>query len=324
MSEPPATSPAPAPSPPVPVVEGPAPTAPAEVVAPADLRPPAKWWQRLSWYLGAMLLASILVTCGMQLWKRDLHAPFYYDLDAMLYLPLTRNIIEQGFWNCWHADRMGAPGRQELYDFPIIDFAHFFLMWVLGQILPPVLDGYNNHIAPSLGFHRFEFDALVVYNAYSLMGYPLTVLTTMWVLRWMKLSLPVAALGGLLYAFLPYHQERYHYHYFLAAYWWVPVSLVPALAICQGNFPFFRRSADGHYAPLVINWRAVWATARGAVRFSFSAWKTAIGWAFRATWTALRALFTWRSLGYLALGAVTASAGAYYAFFACATYGFAG
>ena len=49
---------------------------------------------------------------------------------------------------------------------------------------------------------------------------------------------PAAAVGGLLYAFLPYHQERYHYHYFLAAYWWVPVSLVPAFILSELKVSF--------------------------------------------------------------------------------------
>jgi hypothetical protein len=261
--------------------------------------PRTTWRERLAWYSGAMLSACILVTCGMQLWKRDLHAPFYYDLDSLLYLPLARSVIEQGFWNCWHIDRLGWPGTQELFDFPIIDFLHFVFLWAIG---------------------RFVSDTLLVYNIYSLLCYPLTVLTAMWVFRWLKLSLPAAAVGGILYAFLPYHQERYHYHYFLAAYWWVPVSLVPALAICKGDFPFFRRGPDGLYPPVTIEW----PTAKAALRGSGAAWKAILGWAGRATWSALGRLFTVGSLGWIAMGVVTASAGAYYAFFACASAAFAG
>ena len=174
----------------------------------------------------------------MQLWNRDLHAPFYYDLDALLYLPLVKTTIEHG--SHWQTDRMGAPGIQELYDFPIIDNLHFAILWLLGHVFS---------------------DLLLVYNVYSLMTYPLTALIAMWVLRWLKLSLPAAALGGLLYAFLPYHQERYQYHYFLAAYWWVPVSLVPAIALCKGDFPYFHRGPDGHFLPFTIHWPQVWACA---------------------------------------------------------------
>ena len=299
MSEPPAllpdpASPAPAPAEPPALPQ-------AESTVPADLAPPARRRERLAWYVGAMLLSVVLATVGMQLWNRDLHAPFYYDLDALLYLPLVKTTLENG--SHWRTERLGAPGEQELYDFPIIDYLHFAILWALGRVIP---------------------DVLLVYNIYSLLTYPLTVLTAMWVMRWLKLSLPAAAVGGLLYAFLPYHQERYHYHYFLAAYWWVPVSLVPALAICKGEFPFFRRGADGQFPPVSINWRMVWVTARGAVRGSRAAWKAVVAWSARATLTVLRVLFTWRSLGQILIGAVTASAGAYYAFFACAAYAFAG
>lgn len=291
MSEPPATAPDPAPT--VPALEGPA--------EPADLAPPAAWRERLAWYVGAMLLSGVLATVGMQLWNRDLHAPFYYDLDVLLYLPLVKTTLEHGSHT--RTERLGAPGEQELYDFPIIDHLHFVILWALGRFIP---------------------DLLVVFNVYSLLTYPLTVLTAMWVLRWLKLSLAAAAVGGLLYAFLPYHQERYHFHYFLAAYWWVPVSLVPALAIGKGEFPFFRRGADGRYPPVSIAWPVVWATARAAARGSGAAWKRACAWGARATRAVLRELFTRRGFGQIALGAMTASTGAYYAFFACASYAFAG
>jgi hypothetical protein len=294
MSEPPAPPPEDFPAADVPA---------AEAAAPADLAPAPSRRARLAWYAGTVFLAAALAAGGMQLWKRDLHAPFYYDLDGLLYLPLVRGVVEQGFWNCWHNDRLGAPGRQELYDFPIIDFLHFAFLWAISRVWP---------------------DVILTYNIYSLLCYPLTALTAMWVMRWLRLSLPAAAVGGLLYAFIPYHQERFQYHYFLAAYWWVPVSMLPALAICKGNFPFFRRGPDGQYPPVAIDWPAVGATAKAAARGSGAAWKSVLGWVLRSARTALRELFTWRGLRYAALGAVTASAGAYYAFFACATYGFAG
>lgn len=245
MSEPPATAPD-------------APTLPA---APADLAPPPSRRERFAWYAGAALLALVLVCAGLRVGAQDLGAPFYYDLDSLLYLPWVKNIILHG--THWHNDRLGAPGTQELYDFPVIDYLHFGALWVIG---------------------RFTSDIFFAYNLYHLLTYPLTVLTAMAALRWLKLSLPAAAVGGLLYAFLPYHQERYQYHYFLAAYWVVPLSLIPALAICKGELPLFPLAPDG------------------ARRFKLSS---------AALWPLL-------------IGGLTASAGAYYAFFACAVYAFVG
>lgn len=238
------------------------PVLPADPPAPADLAPPPSLWARLAWYVGSMVLSLVLIVLAFQLWKRDLRAPFYYDLDSMLYLPLVRTTVETG--SHWENPRLGAPGQQELYDFPIIDFVHFKFLWLIG---------------------RFTSEVLFVYHIYSLLTYPLTVLTSMGVLRWLRLSLPASAVGALLYAFLPYHQERYHYHYFLAAYWWVPVSLVPALALCKGDLPFFAPRGDGTRRWNLLSWASVW---------------------------------------WVVLGAVTAAAGAYYAFFACAVIAFAG
>lgn len=295
MSEPPATpsDPSVAPSP----AGGSAP------VAPADRLPLPSLRERAAWYAGAMVVCALLITGGMQLWNRDLKAPFYYDNDGLLYLPLIRAVVEQGFWNCWHTDRLGAPYGQELHDFPVIDFLHFAIFWALGKVFS---------------------DVLMVYNAYTLLAYPLTTLTAMWVFRWLKLSLPAAAVGGILYALIPHHQERYQFHTFLAFYWWVPVSMVPAFAICMGNFPFFRRCPDGAYPPLDYDRAALWADLKGAARGSKASWRALLGYGWRAAKFGLRALFTRSAFGHILLGAVTASSGAYYAFFACACYAFAG
>ena len=103
--------------------------------------------------------------------------------------------------------------------------------------------------------------------------------------RHLRLSLPAAAVGGLLYSFLPFHYQRWENHYFLAAYWLVPLSLLPSFAICRGNLPFFTREPNGAYR---------------------------------------RDLTSWRTLGYVVLGIAIASGGAYYAFFTCALLAFAG
>lgn len=291
MSEPPA-EPTAAPAPPA---------APPDPVAPADLAPVPTRRERAAWYAGSMIVASVLVSAGLRLDSQDLHAPFYYDQDALLYLPLVKTTVEHG--THWRNERMGAPGIQELYDFPIIDYVHLGSLWLLSRVTP---------------------DYLVAYNLYNLLTYPLTVLTAMIVLRWLKLSLPAAAAGALLYAFLPYHQERYQYHYFLAAYWVVPLSLMPVLALCKGEFPFFRRGPDGTFPPLALNWRATGDTARAALRRDRAAFRAILKWAWGAAGAALRRLVRVSTLGYLLLGAATAASGAYYAFFACATYAFAG
>jgi hypothetical protein len=234
-----------------------------EQAAPADLVVPPKWWERLAWYFGSALLSCLLIYAGLRLDQADLKAPFYYDLDSLLILPMVKSTVERGFGGHWRTERLGAPGILELHDFPVIDHLHFFLIWLLGKVVP---------------------DLGLLYNLYFLLTFPLTTLTAMIAFRQLRLTLPAAAVGGLLYSFLPYHYQRWENHYFLAAYWMVPLSLLPAFAICKGEFPFFRRLAEGCYQKKFVSWG---------------------------------------SLGYVVLALAIASSGAYYAFFTCAFIAFA-
>lgn len=234
---------------------------PAPALAPADRVPPPTPRERFAWYAGAVALTVILLAAGYRLDAADLAAPFYYDEDSLLILPMVKATLERG--SHWRNERMGYPGVMELHDFPVVDHLHFALIWVLGRVVSNVV---------------------VVYNLYYLLTYPLTTLAAMVALRRLGLTLPAAAVGGLLYAFLPYHYMRGENHYFLSAYWLVPLSLLPLFALFKGELPFFRRD-------------------RG--RYAFRPWSR-------------------DALGQVVLGAATASAGAYYAFFACALYAFGG
>lgn len=237
----------------------------ADQLAPADLEPRPRWWERLAWYAGSLLVTSILVFFGLRLDRADLKAPFYYDLDALLILPMVKATVERGPCGHWRNERLGAgvttpdrPQFQELYDYPVIDLLHFSLIWLLSKVVSNVV---------------------VLFNLYFLLTFPLTTLTAMIAFRQLRLTLPGAAVGGLLYSFLPFHYQRWENHYFLAAYWLVPLAFLPIFAICRGMFPFFRRGADGSYQRWVLSWQ---------------------------------------SFGHVLLAAAIASAGAYYAFFTCA------
>ncbi len=231
----------------------------APAVSPA---PAGRWYAEAGWHLLAALVTVGVLVGGLRLDKADLHAPFAYEYDALLILPLVKATVERG--SHWRNERLGAPGIQELHDFPVIDHLHFGLIWVLGRAFP---------------------DPVVVFNLFYLLTYPLTTLTGMFVLRRVGLSVPAAGTGGLLYAFQPYHYLRGQMHYFLSAYYVVPLTLLVTLWVCRGRLPFFRREPDGRY------------------RF--------------APWSG-------DALAAFLVGVATASAGAYYAFFACALLACAG
>ena len=278
--------------------------APEEPPAPADVLPPPRAWVRLAWYAGTVLVTSVLAVFGQgvvrfdpatgRLTATDLSAPFTTDADAMLILPLVKAFVETG--THWHNDRAGCPGDprltdvgypvgQELYDFPVIDHLHFAILWLMGRVIP---------------------DVVVVFNLYYLLTYPLTALTTMLVFRWLRFTLPAAAVAGLLYAFLPYHYLRYEHHYFLAAYWVVPLSLTPMFQLLRGGHPLLDRGAG---------WPArVREKVEGGLR--------RVPRVIPAVIVVGKALSP-ANVGQVVLAAATASAGAYYAFFACGVYAIA-
>jgi hypothetical protein len=230
---------------------------------PAPTRHPAgRWYAEAAWSLVPALIAVGVLVAGLRLDRADFHAPFTYEYDALLVLPLVKATVETG--THWHNDRLGAPGVQELHDFPVVDHLHFAVIWLLGRFFP---------------------DPVVVFNLFHLLTYPLTAVTATFVLRRLGLSVPAAGAGGLLYAFQPYHYLRGQMHYFLAAYYVVPLTLLVTLWVCRGRLPFFVKGQDGRY--------------RFQVR-------------------------TWDTLAAVLVGVATASAGAYYAFFGCALLACAG
>ena len=68
----------------------------ADQTAPADMEPVPKLRERLAWYSGAIVLTCILVFFGLRLDRVDPRAPFYYDLDSLLILPMVKATAERG------------------------------------------------------------------------------------------------------------------------------------------------------------------------------------------------------------------------------------
>ncbi len=168
--------------------------------------------RRLPAYVTCAALACGFLAYGLRLDRTDLTVPLLDEADALLILPMVVAQHEGG--THWVTDRLGAPGRQELYDFPVIDHLHFAAIALLD---------------------RATGDPVVAFNLYFLLTYPLTALCAMAAGRCLGLSLPAAGCLGLLYAFLPYHQVRGLSHYFLSAYYLVPLALVVVVNLALGR-----------------------------------------------------------------------------------------
>lgn len=224
--------------------------------------PPFRWWSSALGYLAAVGVTAAVLVIGLHLRDADLSCPFAYENDALLILPMVKATVETG--THWRNERLGAPGVQELHDFPVVDHLHFAAIWLIGRFTP---------------------DAVVAFNLYHLLTYPLAAVTAMAVFRRFGVCVPLAAAGGILYAFQPFHYLRGEVHYFLSAYYILPLGLMVALWTCLGTIPFFPPDDTGRR-------RFRLRDGRG--------------------WTAV------------VVAALTSSAGAYYAFFTCAVLAAAG
>src|SRR5262245_60190663 len=109
---------------------------------------------RLRWYAVVAALTTALAAVGYRLDDHDLRVPLLYfdprglETDSLLILPMVKCTLERG--SHWRCDRMGAPGIQELYDFPVVDHFHFAIIRVMGLVV---------------------HDPFVVFNLYYLLGF---------------------------------------------------------------------------------------------------------------------------------------------------------
>jgi hypothetical protein len=213
-------------------------------------------------YLGCVGFACGFLAAGLRLDRIDLALPMLDSGDALLILPMIQAQHEGG--THWVNDRLGAPGRQELYDFPVIDHWHFACV--------ALIDRAVGH-------------PVVAFNVYYLLTYPLAAVCAMFAGRCLGLSLPAAGCLGLLYAFLPYHQMRGLSHYFLSAYYLVPLALVVVVNLSLGRVRLRRAGwpvlaalvtscAGAYYAFFICTLLAVAALYGAALRRSFKP----LGW----------------------------------------------
>ena len=124
----------------------------------------------------------------------------------------------------------------------------------------------------------FTGDFAVTLNIFFLLTFPLTTVAALFLFRRLGISYPTAIFGSLLFTFLPYHFFRGESHLFLAAIYIIPLTALLILRLGSDTPPFIKKDdQDGE---------------------KFDYWSP-------------------RTVGYVLVALLTASAGIYYAFFAC-------
>ncbi len=235
----------------------------------AETPPPAA--SRIQGTLLACGLSAVVSTLALftvtDLGAGSLRVPFGYGgggVDAQLYQAPIKSLHDTG--NHWVTARMGAPGESNLYDHPMPEGLHFGTLWL---------------------FTRLSGDWPVAYNLFLLGHFPLGAVSGTWVLRRLGASVPGGVLGGVLFAYLPHHAVvMLSQHVFLGAYFPIPLALLVAVRLFDGQLAFLARD------PITRRVLPPFLSARG--------------------------------LGAAAVCALLGSTGAYYAVFACLFFAVSG
>lgn len=147
------------------------------------------------------------------LYDIDLTIPLAYSGDALLNSMWIKSIIDHGWY--LHNDSVGAPFGLDMNDYAMSDNLHLLFIKIISL---------------------FSSNYALVMNLYYLLTYPITVVTSLIVLRHFKLSCPTASAASLIYAFLPYHFMRGEGHLFLASYYLVPFLFMIIIWALENNW----------------------------------------------------------------------------------------
>ena len=144
-----------------------------------------------------------------QLWKRTLSVPLENVYDARQVGASIKSIVEHGLFSS--NTSLGAPFGRDRFDWP-----------VAGELLQRTF---------LWGMSAFTDRFGLIVNAYFVLGFAFVAAATHAVLRLLRFSTVVAAVGALLYAFLPYHFFHAEGHLLRAAYFSAPVAALVILAV---------------------------------------------------------------------------------------------
>jgi phosphoglycerol transferase len=167
-------------------------------------------------YAAAAGLAVVLFGFVYRIGDAHWRVPWGYQGDALLMHTWIKGVVENG----WYLSNpnLGSPIGHEMHDFPLAENASFLQLKLLALFVP----------SPPL-----------LFNLYIFLGFPLTTLSALFVLRRWGLPYGPCLVASLLYTFLPYHFARVQSgHLFLASYYLVPLLILVVVWVGQECLPF--------------------------------------------------------------------------------------
>jgi len=163
-------------------------------------------------YTASVVLCMLLLVWLMRLDQADLKVPLHDGGDVLLHSMVVKSLVDNGW--VWHNPYLGAPYGTQLLDFPFYDNLNLAIMKVITA---------------------FTSNYAVVLNLFFLLTFPLTIVSSLLVLRSFRISYPSALLASLLFVFLPYHFQRGEWHLFLSAYFLIPPMAMVLLWVWMGD-----------------------------------------------------------------------------------------
>jgi len=143
----------------------------------------------------------------------DLTIPFNYSWDAVGGGTAVKGMIDNGWY--FTNPFIGAPYGHYFYDFPNYCNFEFLIMKIISFIYP---------------------NWAWVMNVFYLLTFPLTVVTSLSVLRRINISPLPAIAGSLLFSFVPYHFFRGEGHLLLSAYFLIPLIILVIFWLFEDDF----------------------------------------------------------------------------------------
>ncbi|HEV2776400.1 MAG TPA: hypothetical protein VGV90_12470 [Solirubrobacteraceae bacterium] len=183
----------------------------------------------LAWGLATAFVATVVAIVDLRLWRMDPDVPLFdVSGDSSYYLATLKGVLDNGWF--LHNPDVGAPFGQSNHDFAVGDVVHYALVWLLGLV---------------------NGDAVVVFNAFYLLCFPLIAVVAYAVLRDLGATRAPALVAGVLFAFLPYHLLRNQQHLFLTSYYEIPIAVWLVVMLAEGR-SLFRRGAPRARTLLIV------------------------------------------------------------------------
>lgn len=164
-------------------------------------------------YLFCIIILFILLFAFSSLSYFSLSAPLFYAYDGIFSLGVVKGILENH--SIWVNLHLGFPNGYIGYDFPMTESFHVLIIILLGTI--------------------FGHDPIIITNLFYLLSFVLPAWSSLWVLRYYKISYPLALAGAMVFTFLPYHFYRSTMHLFLSSYFTIPLWCAVITTIYQNG-----------------------------------------------------------------------------------------